>query len=458
MAFVSFYLIAGGTGSADINAGSTIGAATGGPTTNGNWNATTGVFIAASGTPFATTTTADYASVYVDGGTVTTFVGAVTTVTSSTQITIDVTTIKYGTAPSTSATARSCVIGGSWNTEQVLAAGGLATFTIPQATKINMKGNLTLTASRTVSMAGTTLLPLWFSCYNTTPGDLDNDTTNSLAKPIWTINATFLLTSSGAHQLWSSLSVVGNRSGSVWSAAGGNTNQQLLRCRVENTSSNAAAATITVGTNARYLYSWFKAPTTATTIGVVNAAATNTTYVGCVAEGGGLAGWNVSTGAAFFVNCISLNNVGAGILGSTATLYVTNHTVYGATVDGIKWSSTPGAGSFVVGSLFSGLNGSTATTNGINNASGTNSAYVTRLCNDYYNVTNAEVGFGDSPAFFGQTDSNPVVTSATNFTPVATSNAIAHGFPGIVENETFSNFVDIGAVQPRSGSGGLFIQ
>ena len=101
----------------------------------------------------------------------------------------------------------------------------------------------------------------------------------------------------------------------------------------------------------------------------------------------------------------------------------------------------------VTGCLFSGANGGTATTNGINNASGTNTSLVTRACNDYYNVTNAEVGMGDSYAFFAQTDSAAVATSSTNMTPVSTSNARGHGFPGIFENESFSSLLDIGGVQ-----------
>jgi hypothetical protein len=134
------------------------------------------------------------------------------------------------------------------------------------------------------------------------------------------------------------------------------------------------------------------------------------------------------------------------LLSSTGAPRVYSSTFYGATVAGIKWTGTPGAASIVVGCLFSGLNSSTATTNGINNASGTNTDNIFRACNDYYNITNAEVGLGDSIAWFPQTDSNPVVVSATDMTPVAGSNARNNGFPGVFENQTFRPYVDIGAV------------
>lgn len=441
MAFTNFYLIAGGVGSADINAGSSIGAAQA-TTTNGNWNAATGVFIAAAGTPFAATVVGDYAAVYVDGAAVTLFVGRVTTVTSNVNITVDVATIKYGAAiPTTSATGRSCTINGSWNTEQVLAAGGLATFVVPQSTKINIKGNLTFAAARIISIAGSTTVPLWFSGYNTTPGDLDNDTTNTLAKPIWTTGAN-LLTCSGTYQMWSSVSVVGNRSGAATTFSG--SNQRFIRLRVENISANAAAFAATQNSsNNIYDSCWFKAPATGTTTAVFSMT-TGASMRGCIFDGGGLAGLGSAATIPILRYCIFLNNP-IGILATTGVSNIEGCTFYNCTTDGIKWSGAPGAGSFITGCIF--VSGSSATTNGINNASGTNTGNIYRSCNDYYSITNPEVGLGDSPSFFGQTESISPVTSATNMTPVPGSNALIHGFPGIFEDQAFSSYLDIGAVQ-----------
>lgn len=452
MAFVNFYLIAGGAGSADINAGNTIGAAQA-TTTNGNWNAATGVFIAASGTPFASTVVGDYASVYIDGATIAVFVGKVTTVTSNVNITIDIATIKYGTAPTTSATARSCTINGSWNTEQPLTTVGLGAVTIPQSTKINIKGNLTTAATRSLVMIGTTTTPIWYSGYNTTPGDLDNDTTNSLAKPIWTIGATFALNTNAAYSIFSSLSVIGNRSAVVWNQTA--TPAIIIRCRAENISANAAAvAMVCNGAGAKYLYNWYKCPATATA--VTTFGTSNTISIGCVATGG-INSYSLGASTLTFTNCVSINAAGAGFLASTAQLQIFNCTVYGAATDGIKWTGTPSISSCIIGCLFSGLNGSTATTNGINNASGTNSGNVVMSNNDFYNVTNPMVGFGDTPTFFGQTDSNPAVVSASNMTPVGSSAAINNGFAGIFENQTFNGYTAIGAVDPQR-TNGFFIQ
>lgn len=439
MAFTNFYLIAGGTGSADINAGSSIGAAQAAPATGGSWTNATNTYVAPSGTPFATTVPGDYVSVYADGATVTGYVAKVTTVVSNVSVILDG-TIKYGTAPTDSANARSAVAGGSWNTEQVLAAGGLATTTVPQSTKVNIKGNLTIAASRTVSMAGTTTAPVWFSGYNATPGDLDADTTNALAKPIWTLNATFALTLSGAYQIVSGLSIVGSRSGTILALTGAQ--GQILRVRAENTSANTAAGAVNLNAaNLFVAYCWFKCPTTAATAGVATVT-TSAFAFGTVVEGSGKAGFDV---AATFIGteCVCLNNTGSGVLSATSAVRLDRCTIYNSTSDAIKWTGTPPAGSHVVGTLVNIAGGY-----GINNASGANTANVFRACNDFYACTsNPENGFGDSPAFFQQTDSAAVVTSATDMTPVAGSNARAHGYPGIFENGAFSSYVDIGAVQ-----------
>lgn len=446
MAFTNFYLIAGGAGSADINAGSSIGAAQA-TTTNGNWNAATGVFIAASGTPFASTIVGDYASVYVDGATVTLFVGRVTAVTSSTQITVDVTTIKYGAAiPTTSATARSCTINGSWNTEQVLAAGGLATFTVPQSTKINIKGNLTLTANRTISMAGATTTPLWFSGYNTTPGDLDNDTTNSLAKPIWTFNATFGLSSTGTHQLYTSLSVAGNRSNFIWQI-NATAPVRLLRCRIENVSSNASAHTFTPNGSAHSIqYCWFKAPTTGTSNGVVDTLGASYVY-GCIAEGGGLAGFSGTSNGVVYTNCVCLNNTGVGILATTGAFKASGCTIYNSTSDGIKWSGTPTTGgAHITDCLFNICGGY-----GINNASGTNTNNVFRYGNKFFTITSGnENGFGDSPAFLEVSSASSLVRSSTDMTPIGNALDL---LGNIFENQSYKTYAPAGAIVPASSGG-----
>lgn len=456
MSFTNLYLSAGLSGASDVNAGSTTGGAAVYTSTSGNWSTVTNQFTPTDGsTPASSIAVGDYVSIYVNAASVTTFVAQVTVVAAGVNgaITVDA-TIRYGTPPTTNSGARSLKAGGTWNSEIVLAATGLASTTVPQSTKINIKGNLTIAANRTISMAGTTTAALWFSGYNTTPGDLDNDTTNTLAKPIWTFNATFGLNTSGAFQVWSGLSVVAAVTNPAWQASG---NPMILsRIRVENTSSNAGARGLVVnGFNVRVQYAWVKLPATATSNAVIEAQGQIGLFVGVTAEGGGLASFALVGASATpnaFYECVSLNSGGSGwrVTNASQWLTVINCTVSNAVTDGVRWTATPGAGSAVMGSLFRTCGGY-----GINNASGTNTGNVDRACNDFYACSQGqEFGFGDFPAFFGQTDSSDPVTSATNMTPVVGSNARNNGFPGIFENETFNSYADIGAVRHQDPSGG----
>jgi hypothetical protein len=75
---------------------------------------------------------------------------------------------------------------------------------------------------------------------------------------------------------------------------------------------------------------------------------------------------------------------------------------------------------------------------------------VVLSANDFYDCSTANVaGIGDQVNWFGQTDSVDPVAGASDLTPTLVSNAKAHGFPGIFENQSFSSFVDIGAVHRR---------
>lgn len=421
-----------------MNAGSSTANAADVTSTNGSWDITADTFIATAATPFSAVTTNDWVSIYGDGVTTgAVYVAQVVSVNSGgLSITLS-TTAKYGTKPSASATGRSAKVNGAWASELPLAAGGLASTTVPASTKINIKqATYTIVASRTISMAGTTTAPLWFSGYNTTPGDLDNDTTNTLSKPVFAFNSTFLLTTSGTYQTWSGLSITGSRTGSIWAPSG--TNQKVVRCRSENTSSNAAATACTPGA-VFFFYCWFKVPTTATHAIVP----TNSSRMfGCVVENSDYFDNGAGTGP--LVQTVFLNSSGNGItvLG-TSTSFLVGCTVYNCTGDGVKWTATPGGQGYIVGCLFSNCGGW-----GINNASGANTNLIARISNDFYSCTSGnETGFGDSPAFFGQTESSQVVTSSTDMTPVPGSNARRNGFPIKFENQAFGSFQNVGAVQ-----------
>lgn len=161
------------TGS-NLNAGSTAGAALVSDA-NGNWDATTGIFICSGATDLSGVSVGMWASVYIDGAAVGVFVGRILAVVDATD-TITVSLVaKSGTAPTTSATARSIKIGGAWKGPN--AAEGFP-FNFVQATHTNASGNVprvniksgttyNITAAMTHANAG----PIRFEGYTTTASD-----------------------------------------------------------------------------------------------------------------------------------------------------------------------------------------------------------------------------------------------------------------------------------------------
>lgn len=451
MAFTEFF-VDPSSGGSDMAAGTTTGASSV-TSTNGNWgSAAANRFTAAAGTPFSGVAVNDWASIYLDATTTGAVYVAQVTAVNAGGASIDLsTTAKYGTAPSNGATGRSCQVGGSWLSELPFASGGL-TGTVPASTLINVKvATYTIVASRTFSLAGTTTAPLWFRGYNTTPGDCDSNP--ALAKPTLAFNATFAGTASGPYQLWSSFDVTGSRSASIWLFSG-NPFASALRMRFENTSSNAAAIACTCApaVGGVYAYCYFKCPTTATTTGTVSITTATNRFVGCVAEGGGRAGYRITSGSAQLINCIAVSNTGSGIEMVGLSVTMIGCTIYAPTSDGIAWTATPPtAGCMVVGCLITN-----AGRYGIVNGGGTDTSNVFRACNTFFACSSGnESGFGDSPAFFEQNESgSPFVNAPSDLTLAAGAVARQTGFPGVFENETYTSYMSAGAVQPTSASAG----
>ncbi len=447
MALTNFYLQAGAS---DLNAGSTTGNSAVYTSTAGDWNNTTKVFTPTDGsTPASTVSVGDWIAAYLNAATITTYIAQVTAVGAGVNGTITVSsTIFVGASPGTGAGTVSLKAGGAWASPAVLATSAVGGGTAPVAMKINVKqATYSGLASATYGPTGTVTLPVWISGYHTTPGDLDADTTNSLSKPVWSYTAAAQATLTSAHQYISALSFIGSVSGSVLAGVSGTSH--LIRCRVENTSSNASAFAVNANGTAHFLYCWFKAPTTATTTGVVSVASV-ATFIGCVAEGGGKAAWQMGNDARC-VTCVALNPTGYGwLFGAGVIPFLVNCTVSGSTSDAVKLDATAaGSTGVIVGNLFTSVTGW-----GINNPSASNVDAVIRSCNDFYSCSSGDqTGFGDAPSWFQQDESSNPCASSTNVSIVTGALARAHGFPGVFENEPFLSYLTCGAVDPQTGSG-----
>ncbi len=160
----------------NLNAGSTTAASASVTETNGGWNSGTGVFTAASGTPFSGVSVGEWASIYNDGASTGVFVGRITAIGGGgASITVSL-TASGGSAPTTSGTGRSCKVGGAWkgpNGSDVMPFS-IMTTTMRDAsnnpTRFNFKNNADYNVSAACSMVGSNGVII-VEGYTSTPGD-----------------------------------------------------------------------------------------------------------------------------------------------------------------------------------------------------------------------------------------------------------------------------------------------
>lgn len=164
---------------ANINAGSTTGAALL-TAANGNWDSSTGVFICAGATDLSAVTVGMWASVYIDAATTAVFVSRITAVVDATDtITVSL-TIKSGTAPTTSATARSITIGGVWkgpNAAESFPFGFVQSTMVNASShpvRVNIKSGTAYSITAAMTHANTG--PIRWQGYTTTVGDMGRAT------------------------------------------------------------------------------------------------------------------------------------------------------------------------------------------------------------------------------------------------------------------------------------------
>lgn len=316
--------------------------------------------------------------------------------------------------------------------------------------RINVKAGTyaNTTTSRTLGTNGTTTSPVWWRGYNTTIGDID--TNNTLTKPAITFT-TGQLAVSGNYHLVSNLDISGAQT----------TNGQLRlvtgskiwidRCRVECTSANSAGRAVSAAANSSaFTRCWFKSTSSAD---VVQSAGSPCTYAGCAFEGGANGILNSSSTITVVVFCV-FNNTGGDAIRSTSagnTWIVIGSTFYSVGSDGFETSVDPTTNqSVIIGNIFSESGGY-----GLNSSIGTNTANFVRLCNLFHaNTSNPENGMGDWPSLSEQTDSSSPFTNAAggDLSLVSTSNAKANGPPKAFENQTYTSYLDIGAVQRAEGA------
>lgn len=459
MAYTEFHLV-GGANSNDLNAGSTSADSGGADTpsvtsTNGDWdNAAANRFTAAGGaTPFTGVSVGEYASIYLDAATVAVFVSKITAVDAGgTYIEVSKTAHKLGTAPAAGATGRSCRVGGAWRTVVNLLPSLMGAQTLDQPTRINHKnGTYACTiANVTMALAGTAANPIWWRGYNATPGDLSEDNANAPTITVTTGQFRFYATNGILSNVKISASSA-NTAGAATCAGGGG---RVYRVSVINAGTTAAYAFAVTNGNWVLDRCYFQAPTGATTC-VLTPLHLSPVMNQCVIVGGAIGIKNPGGANPFVIsNCVIRDTGGDGLNHNSGVaaggLIVTGCTFRNCGGDGIATSKPPpNTWSGIRNNLFAIIGGY-----GIN-YSGADTIDLCRIGNDFYSCTSgAEHGFGDSPAFAGQTDTSDPTTSSTDMTvPVGRNarGAVAH-FQ--YEGESYSSYRDIGAVQHQDAGGG----
>jgi hypothetical protein len=226
---------------------------------------------------------------------------------------------------------------------------------------------------------------------------------------------------------------------------------RLHRVRSENTDSGSTSRTLDfAGAQCVVTASWFKASTGAP---VVNFNNQDDTLIGCAIEGG-QHGVLMDSGSTGVIAHCAFNNTGGDAVRSTSgtnRLWVISCSVYSPASDGVELTAAP-THAVVVSSIFSECGGY-----GVNQSSGTNTANVHRSHQDFHsNTSGNETGFGDTPSVAEQTESASPFTNAASgdLSLLSTANAKANGVPKGFENQSYTSYLDVGAVQRQEAAGG----
>jgi hypothetical protein len=468
MAFTEFYVRPAGV---NTSAGSTdTDAPTVAAQTNGDWNnATANTFTAASGTPFSGVTVGMWASIYVDGSASTGYIARITAVNGGgASITLSTTAVA-GTAPTASATGRTCVVGGAWGTIQqgLTLLASTATDASGNVPRCNIKNSSTYTIAAGLSRSANG--PVVFRGYTTTPGDGGRATIDLGGA------SNFVgLTVSGANNVFRDMII--QNGGTVGGGSDGvsvtNTKNELTGITVHDVGGHgfniSSSSTILTECEAYFCNKGNNSnragfianancifdrcishdhPTGTTSHGFISASLTNT-FLNCIADRCSGSGFliNGSTAAAL-VRCDAFKCAGAGysVTATTGLFLLENcNAVENGTVG---LSVTPTTGIYVSVRTLGVYN------NGGDGGTGTNA------CNNTVVVSiSNQVNYTTNPYANASTAVRP---SAGDFTPsLATAKNAGRGTftmdttSGLTYSAGTTSFPDIGAAQHNDTGGG----
>jgi hypothetical protein len=445
----------------NTNAGSTSADAGGSSSpsvtsTNGNWNSTTRVFTAAAGTPFSGVSAGEWASVYNDGAATSTFVAQVTSVGGGgASVTLDA-TLQFGATTSTSATGRTCKIGGAWKDFAICASGTLLNSGSPAfSMRIHAKFGTYANAatSRTIGMNFTGSNRMWLRGYTSTPGDLQTAPTSSRTTsrdggtdlPSITFT-TGTFTISGEQISLENLDIYASGTSNPALTMSGNY-CTAHRCRIENAHANAGAYALSIGgSGSTIANSYCKA--TATADRVISTAGTEPKVIGCLVEG---AVSSVVTGSTGIVLIDNIFKGASSHAVSCATSFVIDGCLFITPVAGDGLRITASNRGLISNCLFYDCGGYDIN----NETGGSNTQRWHAFNNASYSPNSGHIDLASADDGYEVnlvTESgNPLTAGNPPLDSAALS--IGAGTPGLYEGASYTNEKDIGFQTPATGGG-----
>jgi hypothetical protein len=452
MAYTDFYMQSTGN---DLNAGSTSADTAVYTSTGGNWDGTS-IFTPTDGsTPANSVNIGDWASIYPTGNTVSAYVAQVTAVGAGVNGTITLsTTAKFGTVPSVNSGSRNCKTGGAWASFATMPNLFVAnTLTFSMRVNVKQATYTNTTNTRTNALSGTASFSLWFRGYNTTPGDCD--TNPALTKPTVSFTTGQYLIS-GDFNITSNIIFTAAQTTNGTVRVSGATMNTFMRCRFSGTAANANSRAFFCGSfNVVFIACQFNV--TSTTVTEMISTTGTMLLIDCslngAGTGAGTANGITTSGAVIVATGCVFNNIAAHCISfSGATLgFVCNNSYYntGANGDALRSSSTAIVVS--VNNIYANIGGY-----GVNSSAAA-SGKIVRSNNDSFSVTLGSANnVGDTPEFSPITDGSSPYNNAgsLDFSLAAITNARGGGAPGVggatpgtFEGETYTSYLDNGAVQ-----------
>lgn len=340
--YTEFYCQNGGS---NLNAGSTTNNTATYTSASGNWAQATKVFTPTDGVnPSLTVSVGDFASVYVNGSTVSGFIGRITAVQNATNGTITVNGTFCGAAPANQTGTATIKVGGAWLGPNAasgfpftLTSYGNQRDTTSHAARCNLKNDQTYSVTASFSM-NTSGAPAVMQGYSSSVGDGGKATYDG-----GTSTGTIMSATGPGGNIFADLVFKTSISSGTTDLVTSGQVSNWIRCVFTGSRNNGLNATIT-GVTAIECEAYNN--NTANTASKAGFVSNGATFLRCVSHdntGSNSAGFLVIAGPTYIQNCIADTNGGIGISitanSVNGLISVQNCDIYNNGSDGINIAS-----------------------------------------------------------------------------------------------------------------------